>query len=179
MKFHPRVNSDNGERIVESVDYNTKALIEAALFLSENGVSVNDLVDLTGLDREGVENKLKELERVFGEESRGLQLFKTPEGKYRLKVKRAYVDRVKHLAPHQDLSQAILRTLSVIAYNTPVLQKEIIEIRGNGAYAHIDELIERGFVQSEKEGRTKLLSVTDEFLRYFEIEDPKQLKEEL
>lgn len=72
-----------------------------------------------------------------------------------------------------------MRTLSLIAYHNPILQKEVVKIRGNGAYSHIEELLDRNFIKSEKEGRTKLLSVTDYFLRYFELESTEELKEEL
>ena len=157
--------------------YNPKAIVEAALFLGEGSVSQAELSDLTGLDREEISKLMREFKEELQEDHRGLRLMEDEKG-YRLHVKQKYLDRVKHLAPHQDLSRGTLRTLSVIAYNNPVLQKEVIEVRGNGAYSHIDDLLERGFIESEKEGRTKLLSVTNKFLRYFEFESIKEMKDQ-
>ncbi|MFW6111405.1 MAG: SMC-Scp complex subunit ScpB [Candidatus Bipolaricaulota bacterium] len=152
-----------------------KAIIEAALFLAGDPVSKDELLDLTGLPESQLDSVLADLkEDLFGEE-RGLKLFEN-DGLYSLKIKRELLERVKYLAPHRDMSKGVLRTLSVIAYNSPVLQKEVVEIRGNGAYDHIDKLIERNFVKSEQEGRTKLLSVTDYFLDYFELDNLDELR---
>jgi chromosome segregation and condensation protein ScpB len=48
-----------------------------------------------------------------------------------------------------------------------VAQAEVVKLRGQRAYAHIKELIARGFVQAEDRGTTKVLHVTEELLRYF------------
>jgi len=155
-----------------------KGLIEAALFLAEEGLGEKELRQLAEISQEELEECLHQMEQTLDRKERGLRLLWNPP-KVKLAVKPLYLDRVRHLAPHQDISTGVLRTLSVIAYNTPVLQKEVIDVRGNGAYDHIDELIERGFVNSQKEGRTKLLSVTDKFLDYFDLDDPSELKEEI
>jgi segregation and condensation protein B len=153
-----------------------KSIIEAALFLASEPVPESELQDLTGLSGEELKDVLEDMRRDLSHPDRGLKLSEN-NGKWRFKVKRALLDRVKYLAPHQDMSRGMLRTLSVIAYNSPVLQKEVVEIRGNGAYDHIDQLIDRNFVKSEKEGRTKLLSVTQYFLDYFELDDLGELRE--
>ncbi len=157
-------------------EQNPKAVIESALFLASDPVGKSELLDLTGLSEEELDSVLSELELDLAGPDRGLKLAEN-NGKYSLKIKRELLDRVKHLAPHQDMSKGVLRTLSVIAYNSPVLQKEVVEIRGNGAYDHINQLIERNFVKSEQEGRTKLLSVTQYFLDYFELENLEELRQ--
>ncbi|MFW6190844.1 MAG: SMC-Scp complex subunit ScpB, partial [Candidatus Bipolaricaulota bacterium] len=135
------------------------------------------LLDLTGLNEDQLGRVLDDLKKDLEGNDRGLELFENKDT-YRFRVKRELLDRVKHLAPHQDMSRGVLRTLSVIAYNSPVLQKEVVDIRGNGAYDHIDKLQERNFVKSEQEGRTKLLSVTQHFLNYFELESLEELRRE-
>ncbi len=166
---------DSPEDQARSSGNSPKAIIEAALFLSSEPVSLGELLDLTGLNRDQIERVLEDLSKDLDENDRGLELYES-QGAYRLKVKREILDRVKHLAPHQDMSRGVLRTLSVIAYNSPVLQKEVVDIRGNGAYDHIDKLRERNFVKSEQEGRTKLLSVTQAFLDYFELDSLEDLR---
>lgn len=167
--------NNNPERDDRERRTGPKAIIEAALFLSSEPVSSGELLDLTGLNDKQLERVLKDLKRDLSSNDRGLDLFEN-QGSYRFKVKSELLDRVKHLAPHQDMSRGVLRTLSVIAYNSPVLQKEVVDIRGNGAYDHIDKLKERNFVKSEQEGRTKLLSVTQHFLNYFELESLEELR---
>ena len=153
-----------------------KSIIEAALFLASEAVPRSELKDLTDLSDNELTEVLEDLRHDLSHPDRALKLSEN-RGKYSFRVKREILDRVKYLAPHQDMARGVLRTLSVIAYNSPVLQKEVVDIRGNGAYDHIDQLIERNFVKSEKEGRTKLLSVTQYFLDYFELENLEELRE--
>ncbi|MFP3952786.1 MAG: SMC-Scp complex subunit ScpB [Candidatus Acetothermia bacterium] len=154
-----------------------KALVEAALFICSDPLPRSELLDLAGTPEDELEFILEEIDDDLAAGDRGLRLVEK-NGNYQLRVKRSILPRVKYLAPHQDISRGVLRTLSVIAYNSPVLQKEVIEIRGNGAYDHIDELIGRGFVTSKQEGRTKLLAVTQEFLDYFDIDSTRELRED-
>ena len=167
---------NNSEFEDRSSDSSAKAIIEAALFLASESVKKSELQDLTGLPDDELEEVLDDMKRDLSHPDRGLKLSEN-NGKYCFRIKRELLGRVKYLAPHQDMSRGMLRTLSVIAYNSPVLQKEVVDIRGNGAYDHIDQLIERNFIKSEKEGRTKLLSVTQYFLDYFELDDLEELRE--
>lgn len=150
------------------------AVAEAALFLSEDPLSIEELADAMNLGATGyVQQVIDELKEALEQDSRGLKLVEH-DGRYELVVKSTFVNQVEHLAPHRDLDEGTLRTLALIAYNTPVKQSEVIDIRGNRAYSQIKELIERGFVDAEKDGRTKILEVTDHFLEYFELDAPDE-----
>lgn len=154
-----------------------KAKLEAALFLAENPLERKEIADVLNLGSIGyVDMLINEFEEMLEEDNRGLELVQGNEG-YELKVKKDHIDDVSHLAPHQDLNSGQLRTLSVIAYNAPVEQKHIIDVRGNRAYQHIKELVSRGFVDKEKDGRTATLDITDYFLDYFEIDSIEEFKE--
>ncbi|MDY6776567.1 MAG: SMC-Scp complex subunit ScpB [Candidatus Nanohaloarchaea archaeon] len=147
-----------------------KAVLEAALYLSEDPLDTDELADVMNLGSPGyVQQVVDELKDELEEDSRGLKIVESDEG-YELVVKSEFVDDVEHLAPHRDLNEAELRTLALIAYNNPVKQSEIVDIRGNRAYGQVKELEKRGFLKSEKDGRTKVLEVTDRFLDYFDLE---------
>lgn len=153
-----------------------KARLEAALYLSENPIDREQIADILDLGSMGyVEMLIEEFREELDEENRGLELIESEAG-YELKVKKPHLDHVSHLAPHQDLNEGQLRTLSLIAYNTPVEQADLVEIRGNRAYQHVKELVNRGFVSKEKDGRTAILEVTDHFLDYFDLEDVDEFK---
>lgn len=155
-----------------------KARLEAALFLADEPVETDEIADILDLGSMGyVDMLIEEFQEDLDEENRGLELVKTPEG-YELKVKNDHLEHVSHLAPHQDLNQGQLRTLSLIAYNAPVEQADIVEIRGNRTYQHVKELVSRGFVDKEKDGRTAILDVTDHFLDYFDLDSVDQFKQE-
>jgi segregation and condensation protein B len=154
-----------------------KARLEAALYLSEDPISRKKIADIMNLGSIGyVDMLIQEFEEMLDKEHRGMELIHTEEG-YELKVKKDHIDEVSHLAPHQDLNSGELRTLSLIAYNAPVEQTNIIEIRGNRAYQHVKELVSRGFIDKEKDGRTAILDVTDFFLDYFDIDSVDEFKE--
>ncbi len=153
-----------------------KSRLEAALFLAEEPVDSDEIADILDLGSMGyVDMLIEEFRDDLEEDHRGLELVKNPEG-YELKVKKDHLDHVSHLAPHQDLNEGQLRTLSLIAYNAPVEQTDIVEIRGNRAYQHVKELVSRGFISKEKDGRTAILDVTDHFLDYFDLSDVDEFK---
>jgi segregation and condensation protein B len=153
-----------------------KSRLEAALFLAEEPVDREEISDILNLGSMGfVDELIEEYQKDLEKKHRGLELIQTENG-YELKVKKDHLEHVSHLAPHQDLNEGQLRTLSLIAYNAPLEQANLIEIRGNRAYQHVKELVNRGFVDKEKDGRTAILDVTDYFLEYFDIESIEEFK---
>ena len=153
-----------------------KALLEAALFLSEEPLNKDQIADVLNLGSKGyVQTLIDKLQEDLEKEERGLEIVESDK-KYEMRVKRDFLDQVAHLAPQQDIPEGTLRTLALIAYNHPVKQSKVVDMRGNRAYSQIKDLKGRGLVESEKEGRTKVLRVTDEFLSYFGLETPEEFK---
>ena len=153
-----------------------KSRLEAALFPAEEPVEKEEISDILNLGSMGfVEEMIEDYQGDLEEDHRGLELIRTENG-YELKVKKDHLEHVSHLAPHQDLNEGQLRTLSLIAYNAPLEQADLVEIRGNRAYQHVKELVNRGFVDKEKDGRTAILNVTDFFLDYFDIESIEEFQ---
>lgn len=164
-----------------------KARLESALFLAEEPVGKDEISNILNLGSMGfIEELIEEYQKDLEKNHRGFELIKTENG-YELKVKKDHLEHVAHLAPHQDLNEGQLRTLSLIAYNAPLEQADLVEIRGNRAYQHVKELVNRGFVEKEKDGRTAILDVTSFFMDYFDIDslesfqqkaDPEKQEEE-
>jgi segregation and condensation protein B len=71
-----------------------------------------------------------------------------------------------------ELGTGALRTLAAIALKDPIAQTDLINLRGSGAYQHIQELITLGFVQRRRQtdGRSYWLQVTDKFHQHFELD---------
>jgi segregation and condensation protein B len=146
---------------------NDLALVEAALFLATRPLTRRGLAKiLGGVPLAYVDRLLEDLKEIYVDSARGIEL-QIEEGRALLRVKSSYVERVAHLAPQQDIPQPILRTLAVIAYNHPMTQADVVRVRGNKAYGHIQELVDRGLIRAEEHGRTLLLNVTDDFLHHF------------
>jgi segregation and condensation protein B len=155
-----------------------KSRLEAALFLADEPIDREEIAEILNLGSIGyVDMLLEEFEEDLQEEHRGLELVQSGDS-YELRVKKDHLEHVSHLAPHQDISDAQLRTLSLIAYNAPVEQADIVEVRGNRTYQHVKELCSRGFLEKEKDGRTAVLDVTDYFLEYFDLESLDEFKQQ-
>jgi segregation and condensation protein B len=153
-----------------------RALIEAALFLSPQPLSRRGLARILGeVQVAYIDRLLAELEREYDGQSHGLELH-VEEGRAGFRVKRSFIDRVSHLAPQQDIPRPILRSLAVIAYNHPMTQSDLVKVRGNKAYAHVQELLARSLIRAEESGRTLLLHVTKEFLRHFGLSTVEEFR---
>ena len=150
-----------------------KALIEAALFVSENPVKPSTLSKISGItSTKEIKKILEGIKKEFDAASRGIVLALTPEG-YQFQVKDQFLESVAGLTTYADISKGALRTLSIVALRQPILQSEIVKIQGNKAYNYIKSLVKKKLIKTEKAGRTKKINITKEFERYF----GKSLKE--
>lgn len=155
---------------------NDLALAEAALFLAPQPLTRRALATiLGGVAQAYVDQLLEDLKAEFDHSNRGIEVH-IEDGRAMLRVKAAYVNDVAHLAPQHDIPRQELRTLAVIAYNHPMTQSNLIKIRGNKGYKHVQELLERNLITSEPHGRTLLLHVTREFLRHFGLSSVEEFR---
>jgi len=144
-----------------------KALIEAALFISSDPITLNTLSRITGLtSNKELKTLLEEIKQEHELDTKGIELAITQEG-YQFKVKDNFINQVSSLTPHSDLTGGMLRTLGLVAVRQPMSQSQIVKIQGNKAYGYIKKLEKKGLVLSERVSRTKVLRTTNEFERYF------------
>ena len=64
------------------------------------------------------------------------------------------------------LTDGPLRTLSYVAYNQPVVQKQVAEARGSHSYKHLKILEQIGLISKTKKGRQTTITTTSEFADY-------------
>ncbi|MFQ5647787.1 MAG: SMC-Scp complex subunit ScpB [Candidatus Aenigmatarchaeota archaeon] len=153
-----------------------KKVLEAALFMSSRPLKMTELARISGLGSAGhLKSLLGELRQEYSE--RGLLVVESPEG-WQMQVQPEILPNVAHLTPYADLSEGCKRALALIVYKEPLAQSELIRIQGNKAYSYIRRLERAGLVRAEKAGRTKMLSLTQEFENYFG-ENREQVKERL
>ena len=152
--------------------------IEAILFTTGRFVSLEELAKLCEIGSIGiVKENLIALKKSLEERGGALELTEHG-GRWKLNIKRDYLYLTEKLLTDCELDHPVQETLAIIAYKSPVLQSEVIQIRGNGAYEHIKILKELEFVTAEKSGRTRLLKVTQKFYDYFDVVED-QLKSKL
>ncbi|MCD6421768.1 SMC-Scp complex subunit ScpB [bacterium] len=151
------------------------ALLEAALFITDKPLTIDRLRKILRVrDDSKVLEMINELKRRYENESCGIEISEI--GGYKLTVKPKFVHRVSKLTRHAELSRGLLRALSIIAYNEPVKQSDLVKVLGNRVYEYVKELIELGFISAEKKSRTRILRTTRLFEEYFG-EQAKIIKE--
>ncbi len=144
--------------------------------MSSEPMSIADLSKIAGVNSLGhLKGTLLELKDEYAD--RGVHLVETSQG-WSFQVDRTHLDKVTNLTPYADIPEGQKRTLALVAYKEPVTQAEVIRIQGNKTYAYIKSLAAKGLIRGERQGRTKILSLTQEFERYFGAEKEK-VKEQL
>ena len=155
---------------------NLSAIIEAILFVSGDPVRVDALAHAMNLTVTDLTDALSALEDHLALENRGIQLNRSGETVF-LSICPKYATQVEaFLQPlqKQPLSQAVLETLSIIAYRQPVTKGDIEAVRGVKCDYSVQSLLNKGFIEEcgrrETLGRPILYATTDKFLQHFGME---------
>lgn len=143
--------------------------IEAILYLKAQPLTIAELSDYAGCDRASTEEGLLELMTEYAHRDSALEIVETPKG-YSLQLRESFQNLVQILVP-ADLGVGVLRTLAVVALKGPIAQTDLVDLRGSGAYQHVQELVEQGFVRKRRQsdGRSFWIQVTDKFHQYFQL----------
>jgi segregation and condensation protein B len=156
-------------------DEKLKAKIEAALFMSNQPVSLEKLSKMFKADQERIKEALNEFKEEYNKLEHGIYILETPAG-YQIRVKPELISHVGTLTPYKELSRGLLRVLAMVAYKQPITQSEIVKVLGNRTYEYVKKLVEKGMIKTEKHSRTKALVATKEFANYFGLEKPEDAK---
>lgn len=150
--------------------------IEAILYLKAQPLPIAKIAEYAGCDRETAESGLIELMGDYAHRQGALEIAETENG-YSLQLKAPFKPLVEQLIP-LDIGLGALRTLAAIALRGPISQTELVELRGSGAYQHVPDLVEQGFVRKRRQadGRSYWLQVTEKFYQRFEIDKLPQIK---
>ena len=145
--------------------------IEVLLHASETPLTAANLKKYLSLNTEELNQALELLEQRLN--AGVLSLHKTASG-YRLQIADDYSALIQQVFPQRQerLSQALLETLSVIAYKQPVTRSDIEHVRGVTLSSNIlRQLFDKGWIEEkgykETLGRPALLHTTSQFLDAF------------
>ncbi len=155
-----------------------KLKVEAVLFSCGKKIEAKEIAKLVNASKPKVIQSLRELQADYKKAEGSLIVIE--EGEFwKLTVREEFMPLVRSIVSETELPKALLETLAVIAWKSPILQSDVIKIRNNKAYEHISQLIESGFLQREKHGRSYKLKLTQKFEEYFDVDDLKRLKKKL
>ena len=177
--FEPELLSlsmDGFEQTELPIANNLKQKVEAVLYLKGQPMNLAAIAEALGCEIEDAEMGLIDLITEYAHRDSALEIVETDVG-FSLRLRSEFGDLVHKLIP-VDLGRGALRTLAAIALKKNIVQSELIELRGAGAYQHVQELVEQGFVRKKRQadgGRSSVLQVTTKFHQYFEIDDLTKL----
>lgn len=157
------------------------ALLEAALYVAGRPL---DLKTLGSIIRTRSKRKVQKLVGILMEEYKNretaLEILELEDERFVLQLKAEYSPHVQRLAIRPLLSKGPLKTLSYIAYRQPVLQSQVVDVRGHHAYNHLRQLEDMGLISRERVSRTRLLRTTGFFADYFGLShDLRTMKRQL
>ncbi|MBI5222957.1 SMC-Scp complex subunit ScpB [Candidatus Micrarchaeota archaeon] len=146
-----------------------KKLIEAALFMSARPMALEEFRTLTGIGALGfLQSTIEELKKEYVD--RAIEISEN-DGRYEMRIRPEYVEKVKQYAQETELSKSALRTLAYISKHDGMLKSDLVKRIGSQVYIDVKELVEAGFVKTPRAGRTTKLVLTDKFRKYFVIQN--------
>lgn len=153
--------------------------IEVLLHASESPLTGSQLRRYLSLSKQELETAMVILQQRL---TTGVLSVSESASGYRLQIRSEYSSLIQEVFPQrlENLSQALLETLSVIAYKQPVTRSDIEQVRGVTVSSNIlRQLFDKGWIMEkgyrETLGRPALLHTTPEFLDAFGLESLEQL----
>ena len=149
----------------------SKGAVEAALYSASDKLSLSEIAEKTGIPVEEVRTAVMDLRREYEERDSAIQIAKIGT-EYRMMLRPEYSECTGNFAK-AELSGGVLRTLTTIAYYQPVMQAELLKLRGPRVYDDVHTLVEMDFVLKKRAGNTWELTTTKKFAEYFGIGSTK------
>lgn len=165
------------------MEKNVKSIIESLLYtVGSEGIEISTIKKAVDLPTEEIHKILKQMQQEFiFNPDRGL-LIACFDKTYRLLTKKEnheFISKIFDIKTKNPLSQSLLETLSIIAYNQPCTNSIIEQIRGHNALNSLERLEKMGLIacvgRSSKPGRPYLYEVTQNFFNIFGIKSLKDL----
>ena len=153
----------------KTTDISLPARLEAILYLKGKPLSLEEICEVAQETKPSVEQALLALMAGYAQRDTALDI-QEHNGRYSLQLRKGLGELVKNLLP-VDLTLGALRTLATIALKKRILQSELVDIRGSGAYDHIKELVSQNFIERKRqsEGRSYWLTLSEKFHRTFSV----------
>lgn len=164
------------------MDSDRKSILESLLFLVGEPVKITKLARVLELDEAQISESLTDLKNDLENCRRGLQLvIHNKEAQLVTSKNNArIIEKFVKSDFEEDLSQAALETLAVIAYRGPVSRAKIEDLRGVNCSFILRSLAIRGLIERKEnpeDRRSHLYQVSFDFLRHLGLSCLRDLPE--
>ncbi|MFX1408765.1 MAG: SMC-Scp complex subunit ScpB [Promethearchaeota archaeon] len=147
-------------------------LIEASLYAAGRPLTIEEISTKLELPKKEVEELTNEIAFDYLERSSALIIAQIGD-RYQMQIKPEYTEKVSKFAKGGAIAERYLRTLTLIALKQPILKSTVVKLRGTGAYEHVKYLVDNGFINAVKKGRSQELTTTDKYADMFGL--PKNI----
>ena len=144
------------------------ALLEAGLYVAGRPLDLKTLGNVTGTrSKKRVRKLAKTLVENYKNRDTALEVLELEGERFVMQLKTDYTAKVRKLATRPLLSAGPLKTLSYIAFRQPILQTQIIDVRGHHSYGHLKQLEDMELIFREGVGRKRVIRTTQFFADFF------------
>ena len=158
-----------------------KAKIEAVLFAIGKSVRLTAIAEAVELDEDTVKKVIHTMMDEYEDEGHGISIIEL-EDSFQMCTKSDMYEtliKVTNVPKKHNLTDALLETLSIIAYKQPVTKADIEAIRGVKSDHAVNKLIEYGLIEEagrlQAPGKPLVFGTTEDFLRSFGIKSLEDL----
>ena len=157
------------------------ALLEAGLYVAGRPLDLKTLANVAGTrSKKKVKKLARELVLNYRNRDTALDVLELEGERFVMQLKAEYTGKVRKLATRPLLSAGPLKTLSYIAFRQPILQTQVIDVRGHHSYGHLKQLEEMELICREGIGRKKMVRTTEFFADFFGLShDMRSMKRQL
>ncbi len=155
-----------------------KLIAEAILFAADRPVELKVLQNAMGIRSPNKAKAiLEELKAEYASQRRAIEIIELRGGRFFMRLRPDLLELARRYTRRQVLTSGVLKTLAFVAYHQPVQRSTVVAVRGKDAYRQLKILLDRGFIETEKSGRTQLLRTTQLFADLFGVENtPSAIK---
>jgi segregation and condensation protein B len=171
-KYHIADQADPGNLKMEN-QVSESQIVEALLFSSQQSLTIQQISKITGIRKsQKIRQLVEELNKFYQGNNRAFYIEKVAGG-YQLRTDSRFQKWIKkgRIVKPIQLSQSVMETLSIIAYQQPVTRAEIEDIRTVDATYALRTLLNRKLIRiigrKEVMGRPLLYGSSKLFLEVF------------
>ena len=157
------------------------AVVEAVMFAHGDPITIDKLSEASGIDAETCAKLVDRLEQQYNVRESGLRVLRINNG-FQIAARSEFADNIKKALEtkrQQPLSQAAMETLAIVAYNQPVTNGFVEQVRGIDSSSVMRNLVERDLLEEagrlDLPGRPISYRTTDTFLRCFGLSRIEEL----
>lgn len=160
-----------------------RSLIEASLFVvGSEGITINDIKKIVNIPIAIINTIIDEMIDFYKKNKNSGLLIAQYGNKYKFVTKSEHNEKIGLIInkkTRKPMSEGVIETLSIIAYNQPCTKSTIEKIRSKDCTNTIHKLLEFGLIESDGKsdaiGKPWLYSVTQKFFDLYGIKSLNEL----